>query len=177
MSSILAEEPGFWRIIPLKPFRKTPGVSFDLVPMELLPRIDGIDRVIHQHSAVSPGPVGEVSHPWYLHAHQEDNLIVLAGKRMVDVYSTEYGRVEHFDVEPERIWRDGEVVCDQPAMLVWPVNVFHRIVSGESGSASLNFAVRHSGFDVRTNFSIYDLDTVTGEYRVIREGWKDQTPG
>lgn len=28
----------------------------------------------------------------------------------------------------------------------------------------------------RTNFNVYDLDTVTGEYRVVREGHLDQ-PG
>jgi hypothetical protein len=177
MNPILAEVPGFWRIIVLKPFRKTPGVSFDLVPMELLPRIDGIDRVVHDHSAVSPGPVQDVERPWYLHSHQEDNLIVMAGKRIVDIYSAALGRMENFVVEPDRVWHNGEIVCDRPAMLVWPVDVFHRIVSGESGSSSLNFAVRLPGFDVQTNFSIYELDTKTGEHRVIREGRLDQNPG
>lgn len=177
MEYIHSEKPGFWRILLLKPFRKTPGVSFDIVPMEYLPKIDGIDRVVHDHSAISPGPVLGVERPWYLHPHQEDNLIVLQGKRMVDIYSAKYGRVEHFDVEPDKIWHDGKLVCDQSAMLVWPVNVFHRIVSGEKGSVSLNFAVRLPGFDIKTNFSIYDLDPATGEYGVLREGWKDQSPG
>lgn len=177
MNPVFAEVPRFWRIITLKPFRKTPGVSFDLVRMEFLPRIDGMDRVVHEHGAISPGPVGDVARPWYIHQHQEDNLIVMAGKRIVDIYSAEYCRMETFIVEPDRVWKNGEIFCDAPAMLVWPVNVYHRIVSGESGSSSLNFAVRHPGFDIQTNFSIYDLDTATGVSRVIREGRLDQTQG
>ena len=49
---VLMEEPGFWRIIRLRQFRRTEGVSFDIMPMEVLPRIDGIDRVIHKRHAV-----------------------------------------------------------------------------------------------------------------------------
>jgi len=174
---IIEDVKDFYRIIALRPFRKTEGVSFDIVPMEFLPRIDGIDRVIHAHGAVSPGPVGDVERPWYLHPHQEDNLIVLQGRRTVDIYTRERGRMETFVVEPERILKDGKVFHEGPAMLVWPCNVFHRIRSGEQGSASLNFAARFDGFDIKTNFSIYDLDTATGEYRVIRAGHLDQNPG
>lgn len=173
--NIVAEVPGFYRIIALKPFRRTQGVAFDLVPMELLPKIDGIDRVLHEHGAVSPGAVGAVERPWYLHPHQEDNLIVLAGKRTVDIYNLEHRSMETFTVEPQRIYKNGELFYDGPAMLVWPCNVFHRIVSGMDGSASLNFAARYDGFDIRSNFSIYELDTKIGSYRVIREGHLDQT--
>jgi len=171
---IVEEVPEFYRIIALEPFRKTEGVRFDLVPMDLLPRIDGIDRVIHDKDALSPGPVGGVERPWYLHQSQEDNLIVLHGVRTVDIYTLKHRRVETFVVEPERVLKNGTLVYDGPAMLVWPCNVFHRIRSGERGSASLNFAVRHPGFDIRTNFSVYRLDTDTGDYSVIRAGHLDQ---
>ncbi|WP_199221438.1 hypothetical protein [Desulfonatronum sp. SC1] len=52
--------------------------------------------------------------------------------------------------------------------------MFHRITSGPEGSASLNFAVHYDGLDMRTNFNIYDVNTGTGEYSVIREGFRDQ---
>ena len=177
MSYIVDEVPGFWRIIKLKAFRRTEGVAFDLVPMETLPRIDGIDRVLHAKAALSPGSVGGVSRPWYMHPHQEDNLIVLHGVRTVDIYTLEQGKVETFVVEPQRVLKDGKVIYDGPAMLVWPTMVFHRITSGPEGSASLNFAVRKPGFDIDTNFSVYDLDPATGEYKVIREGKLDQMKG
>lgn len=174
MDYILDEVARFYRVIRLKPFRRTPGVAFDILPMQFLPHIEGIDRVIHQKRALSPGSVGDIERPWYMHPHQEDNLIVLQGVRTVEIYTLEHRRVETFVVEPERIVHNSKVMFEGPAMVVWPTNVFHRIVSGDEGSASLNFAVRLPGFDPATNFSIYDLNTETGEYREIRRGSLDQ---
>ena len=57
--NVFKEIPGFYRIIPLNVLRNTPGVTFDNVPTQALPRIDAIDRVIHKSSAISPGPVGD----------------------------------------------------------------------------------------------------------------------
>ncbi len=172
--TILAEIPGLYRIIGLSVFRRTPGVSFDNVPVGALPRIDAIDRVIHQQKAVSPGPVAGVERPWYMHPHQDDNLVVLHGSRHVDIYSKQHGRIETFLVEADRIEHNGRLLVNGPAMLVWPRGVFHRIESGPEGSASLNFAVHYPGIDMRTNFNIYDLDPETGRFMVIREGFLDQ---
>ncbi|PTN31302.1 hypothetical protein [Desulfonatronum sp. SC1] len=174
-SSVFAEIQDFYKIIPMKPLRRTPGVIFDNVPMELLPRINAIDRVIHAQSAVSPGPVGDVARPWYMHPSQDDNLIVLQGTRHVDIYLQTHGLFS-FTVTPSQILQDGKILFDGPAMLVWPRFVFHRITSGPEGSASLNFAVHYEGLDLRTNFNIYDVDLQTGQYRVIREGFQDQNP-
>jgi hypothetical protein len=173
---VIDEVAGFYRIIELKAFRRTEGVSFDIMPMELLPHIEGIDRVVHKRFALSPGSVGDVERPWYMHTYQEDNLLVLHGSRSVDIYTMKYDRVESFVVEPERIIHNGEVVYEGPAMLVWPTGVFHRITSGEEGSASLNFAVRLEGFDIRTNFNVYDLDIEHGKSTLLRAGYLDQSP-
>ena len=172
--TVIKEVERFYRIIALKPFRRTPGVYFDFVPREALARIDAIDRVIHQQAAISPGPVAGVERPWYMHPHQDDNLVVLYGTRYVDIYTPGHARVESFIVSPNRIESNGEIIYDGPAMLVWPHHVFHRIVSGPEGSASINFAVHNEGFDPRTNFNIHALDTETGDFRVIREGFHDQ---
>lgn len=172
---VFREVPGLYRIIPLTPFRRTAGVRFDFVPVAAVPRISAIDRVLHEGGAVSPGPVGEVARPWYMHPHQDDNLLVLHGERHVELYSESHGRLERFRVYPDRL-EDGEgaMIYDAPCLLVWPVRVFHRIVSGEKGSASLNFAVHYEGFDIRSNFNIYDLDPGTGNHKVLREGHLDQ---
>jgi len=172
---IFREVPGLYRVIPLTPFRRTAGVSFDFVPMAAIPGISAIDRVVHQGGAVSPGPVGGVAQPWYMHPCQDDNLLVLHGVRHVDLYSEKHGRMESFRVYPDRLEDgDGKMICATPCMLVWPTRVFHRIVSGENGSASLNFAVHHEGFDIRTNFNIYDLDQEACRYELLREGYRDQ---
>ena len=172
---VIQQVPNLYRIIPLEVLRKTPGVSFDLVPTEALPHIDGIDRVLHDGGAVSPGAVGEVERPWYLHPSQDDNLVVLHGTRFVDIYTQAHGRVESFTVTSHQIVHNGKTICDGPAMLVWPRGVFHRIRSDEeAGSASINFAVRYEGFDIRANFNVFDLDPASGEYRMIRAGYLDQ---
>ena len=176
MGHVIEEVEGLYQIIALKPFRKTPGVVFDILPHEAMPDVHSMDRVIHKGGAVSPGPVGDVERPLYMHPHQADNLMVFFGERTVDIYSVAHGRMETFVVTPDRIVKNGKVIHEGGGMLVWPVNVFHRIRSGAEGSASLNLAVHYPGFDIRTNFNIYDLDTGTGAYRVIREGFKDQSP-
>lgn len=171
------EVPGLYGILPLRTFRRTPGVHFDVLDPGHLPRIDAIDRVIHSRGAVSPGPAAGVQRPWYMHPFQADNLMVLHGTRDVDLYSRAHGRVENFKVTADSISKGGEVLFTGPAMLVWPAQVFHRILSSpDVGSASVNFAVHFEGWDVRSNFNIYGLDTGTGEFRVLREGHLDQ-PG
>jgi len=173
-SHILLEKPGFFRVVQLMKLRHTPGVHFDCLPMEVLPRIDAVDRVIHDSSAVSPGQIEDIKRPWYMHPAQDDNLLVLYGTRYVDIYSVEHARMESFEVSPVQVSRNGRIISEGPAMLVWPRRVFHRIRSGEEGSASVNFAVHYPGMDIRTNFNIYDLDTETGRFAVIREGFRDQ---
>lgn len=171
---IIEEIPGLYKILPLKVFRKTRKVTFDFVPIDLFPRIDAIDRVIHESNATSPAPVGSVERPWYMHPYQEDNLIVLYGTRHVEIYTPQHGRIEKFTVTPHEIFRDNKVIHIGGAMMGWPTGVFHRIQSGSEGSASLNLAIHYEGFDIRTNFSVYNLSVTTGEYKVIREGHLDQ---
>ncbi len=172
---IVKEIPGLYKVVALQPFRKTAGVSFDILPKNLVPKVDAVDRVIHRNRAVSPGPVGDVKEPWYMHPHQDDNLIVLQGIRYVEIYTKTHGRIESFSITPERIELNSRLLYDGPGLLVWPRGVFHRIKSGKDGSASINLATHYKGIDMRTNFNIYDLDTATGKFRVIREGHLDQS--
>lgn len=173
-NQIIEEIEGLYKVIQLKKFRQTEGVVFDVLLKPMIPKIDSIDRVLHKNAAVSPGPVGGVEKPWYMHPAQADNLFVLEGVRYVEVYTKEHGKIERFTVSPYFIEHNGKKISDGSALLVWPTNVFHRIESGESGSASINLATHSEGFDVKTNFNIYDLNTETGEYRLLREGYKDQ---
>ena len=146
-----------------------------MVALSALTRIDAIDRVIHEGAAVSPGPIENIERPWYMHTAQADNLLVLHGTRYVDIYTPQHGRIEHFTVTSNHVMRDDKILHEGAAMLVWPRGVFHRIVSDpDEGSASINLATHYDGFEIETNFSIYDLNTETGEYHVIRKGSLDQ---
>lgn len=175
MYEVIEEVKGLYQVIQFEDFRKTPGVTFNIMPQHIIQRADSLDRVIHSSKAISPGPIGNTVRPWYMHDYQDDNLAVLYGTREVDIYSPAHGKIEHFTVTANDVFRNGELIAKGGAMLVWPKGVFHRIVSGEEGSASINLAIHYEGWDVRNNFNIYQVNTDTGEYEMVREGFKDQT--
>lgn len=163
-----------YRIIPLRILRRTEGVKFDEVVPSDIPKIKGIDKVIHGPNSISPGPIENVKRPWYMHTHQDDNLMVLLGTRFVDIYDVKTKTKASFIVTPDKIYKNDKLYCDYPAMIVWPSGIFHRIISGPEGSISVNFATRHKGFDIKNNFNIYNLDVVTGNYELLKDGYEDQ---
>ena len=167
-----------YRIIPLRVLRRTTGVMFDeMVPSDI-PKIHGIDRVIHGPNSISPGPVEEsvvpVKRPWYMHPGQDDNLLVLQGTRYIDIFCTKNMTKASFIVSPDRVYKNDKLYFDGPAMVVWPAGIFHRIISGVEGSISVNFATRTDKFDIKDNFNIYQLCTNTGDYHILKEGHEDQ---
>lgn len=174
MDYIIEEVEDFYRVIKLKEFRKTEGVSFDIMIESMIPKIDAIDRVLHKNGALSPGTIGGVKRPWYMHPNQEDNLFVLHGKRNVELYMPKYGKIEKFTITPDYIEHNGKCILEGGGLIAWSTDVFHRIESGDEGSASINLASHHEGFDIKTNFNIYDLDLETGEYKLLRKGYEDQ---
>jgi hypothetical protein len=172
---VIDEVEEFYRIVRLMPLRKTEGVLFDTIPISVFGRIDAIDRVVHDSGAISPGRVGDVKRPWYMHPSQDDHLMVLCGKRVVELYSRKYNQLLEFEITPEYVKKNGKVVFEGQAVVCWPRHVFHRVESShEVGSYSLNFAVHHEAFDIATNFNIYELNTDSGEFKEIRRGELDQ---
>ncbi|MHB1483738.1 MAG: hypothetical protein ACYCYI_03655 [Saccharofermentanales bacterium] len=171
---VIEEIKDFYKIVQFDTFRKTPNVNFDLIPLELFTNIGSLDRVIHKNNAMSPGPVGDIKRPWYMHNFQDDNLVVFGGTRFVEIYTPEHGRIESFTVTSDKVFRGDMLIAEGSVLLIWPRKVFHRILSGTDGSASLNVAVHYDGFDIRTNFDVFDLNTENGDYKVIRKGYEDQ---
>lgn len=167
-----------YRLVPLRMLRRTKGVSFDeMVPSDI-PKITGIDRIIHGPNSISPGPVEDISipvkRPWYMHPGQDDNLLVLQGTRYIDIFDQKTLSKASFIVTPEKVYKNDKLYYNGSAMLVWPAGIFHRIISGIEGSISVNFATRTDKFDIRNNFNIYKLCTETGNYEIIKEGHEDQ---
>lgn len=163
-----------YRIIPLRILRRTTGVKFDEIVPSDIPKIDGIDRVIHASNSISPGPVNNIKRPWYMHKYQDDNLMVLQGTRFVDIYCPKQKIKSSFIITPDKVYKNNLLYCDYPALIVWPAGIFHRIISGPEGSISINFATRHEKFSLKDNFNIYDLNVNTGEFRLLKDGYKDQ---
>lgn len=44
MNYVVAQQEWFWMVIKLAPFRRTPGVYIDIVPMDFLQCVDDIER-------------------------------------------------------------------------------------------------------------------------------------
>ena len=86
-----------YRLIPLRTLRRTAGVLFDEVVPSDIPKIDGIDRVIHKANGISPDPCEGVKRPC-MHHGQDDNLIVLQGERFIDIYCPIKKKKESFIV-------------------------------------------------------------------------------
>lgn len=164
-----------YRLVPLRMLRRTPGVHFDeMVPSDI-PKIDGIDKVIHGPNSISPGPIeGSCKRPWYMHPGQDDNLMVLQGTRYIDIYCPLRKERASFIVTPDKVYKNDKLYYDGSAMVVWPAGIFHRIISGDEGSISINFATRTDKFNLDDNFNIYTLNTKTGEYDVLKDGSEDQ---
>ncbi|AZR81806.1 MULTISPECIES: hypothetical protein [Piscirickettsiaceae] len=159
-------------IIPLKPLRNTPNVQFFSVE-GVTDGLAGVDLVIHEPGGKSPLIAGDDTWYWYMHTDQEDKLVVHQGKRLVELYSEKHGQVERFEVTADAVYHNGEKIHDGAAILGWEPYVFHRVHSPE-GSLSTNYAKRLQGFDIDTNFNIYQLDTESGAYDVARLGALDQ---
>lgn len=167
-----------YRLIPLRVLRRTAGVLFDeMVPSDI-PKIDGIDRVIHAANSISPGPIEDspvpIKRPWYMHPGQDDNLMVLQGTRYVDIYCPENKKKSSFIITPDKIYKNDKLYFNGPAMITWPAGIFHRIISGDEGSISINFSTRTNKFNLSDNFNIYNLCTNTGTYTLLRDGSDDQ---
>jgi hypothetical protein len=162
-----------FHIIPFSLLRHTDNVDFHSIPY--LDQINSMDRVIHSPWAVSPWKVWEVAEWWYMHPSQEDNLITTSWTRIVELYHPKFSdwKIEKFELWDKYIKHNWKIICDWPGILGWPTWVYHRNNSPE-GSASLNLWIRFKGFNVDTEFNIYDIDLKTNKVSVIRKGSLDQ---
>ena len=77
--------------VPLQRLRKTPKVDFEFVP-NCMKELSAIDRVQHEAGAVSPSVEGKEDTLWYMHQDQEDNIMVLHGTRIIELYTQSMGR-------------------------------------------------------------------------------------
>ena len=104
-----------------------------------------------------------------MHTGQDDNLMVVQGTEVYRyILSLKEKEKASFIVTPDKIFKNDKLHYDGPAMIVWPAGIFHRIISGEEGSISINFATRTKDFSLEDNFNVYNLNQHTGEYSIKR---------
>ena len=172
-ADITHKKEWLFHVIPFELLRHTDNVDFHSIPY--LDQINSMDRVIHSPWAISPWKVWEVSEWWYMHPAQEDNLITTSGNRIVELYHPKFSdwKIERFELSDKFIKHNWKIICDWPWILGWPTWIYHRNKSPE-GSASLNLWIRFEGFDIDTEFNIYDINQKTWEIKMIRKGSIDQ---
>ena len=82
-------------------------------------------------------------------------------------------KIEVFEVGPDYIKLNGDIIFKGPAILSWPPLVFHRIKSPK-GSISTNYAYHYPKFSRESNFNIYQLNTKNGDYKIVRKATLDE---
>ena len=124
-------------------FRDTPSVRFFDVTVETS---NARDLVIHSGPAVSP-PDDPKTGAWqfYLHPHQEDNLLAASGGRTFYLVNLAWDVPFHI----VRLNSGGDI-------LRIPPGTFHRSISDGEGSVVLNQAVREQGVSLLREFRVYN---------------------
>ena len=124
-------------------FRDTPSVRFFDVTVGTS---NARDLVIHSGPAVSPPDDAETgAWQFYLHPHQEDNLLAASGGRTFYLVNLAWEVPFHI----VRLESGGDI-------LRIPPGTFHRSISDPEGSVVLNQAVREVGVSLVREFRVYN---------------------
>lgn len=130
-----------FELLPYEKFRDTPSVSFYDITV---PGSNARDLVIHDGPAVSPNNTADGYWQFYMHPHQEDNLLALSGGRTFYLVNFAWDYPFHM----VRLESKGDI-------LRIPPGTFHRSVSDPKGSIVLNQAVRSVETTVEQEFRVY----------------------
>ncbi len=142
-----------FELIPYTRFRDTPSVRFFDVT---IPDSNARDLVVHRGPAVSP-PDAEESGAWqfYLHPHQDDNLLASSGGRTFYLVNLAWAQPFHI----VRLESGGDI-------LHIPRGTFHRSLSDPDGSVVLNQAIREPGVCFEREFRVYNSSNIPKLYAV-----------
>ncbi|VXD15004.1 redox protein [Planktothrix paucivesiculata] len=131
-----------FELIPFHKFRDTPSVRFFDITIA---NSNARDLVFHEGPAISPNNTETGYWQFYLHPHQEDNLLAVSGGRTF--YLVNFA------------WKDPYHIVRLDAnrhILRIPPGTFHRSVSDPDGSLVLNQAVRTAEATIQSEFRVYN---------------------
>lgn len=135
-------------------FRDTPSVRFFDIT---IPDSNVRDLVAHQGAAISPPNSNEGDWEFYLHPHQEDNLLAVSGGRTFYLVNFSWRNPFHIvRLESER------------EMLRIPRGTFHRSVSDPNGSIVINQAVRDNGAVTAREFRVYNSGKIPRLFKLLK---------
>jgi RES domain-containing protein len=143
-----------FEFIPYERFRDTPQVRFFVITV---PGSNAKDLVVNSGPAVSP-PNDPETDAWqfYLHPHQEDNLLALQGGSTFHLVNLGWNYPYHIV----------RLVCGSDILRI-PPGTFYRSVSDPDGSLVLNQAVREEGASVMREFRVYNSSLIPRLLAVI----------
>ncbi|MFM2429402.1 MAG: hypothetical protein RLZZ511_615 [Cyanobacteriota bacterium] len=144
-----------FQLIAYDKFRNTPGVQFFDITIDAS---NARDLVVHDGPAISPNNSPEGFWQFYLHPHQEDNLLSLAGGRTFYLVNFAWEQPFHM----VRLESRGDI-------LRIPPGTFHRSISDPQGSIVLNQAVREEVATVDSEFRVYDSGRIPKLLEVTRQ--------
>ena len=149
-----------FELLPYERFRDTPSVRFFDITVG---PSNARDLVIHSGPAVSP-PDDEDTGAWqfYLHPHQQDNLLAVSGGRTFQLVNFSWDEPFHV----VRLESGGFI-------LRIPPGTFHRSISDPEGSVVLNQAVREPDVCLNREFRIYNSAHLPALQAVIAETAKN----
>lgn len=143
-----------FQLVAYKKFRDTPNVRFfDITIAESNAR----DLVFHDGPAVSPNNDAQNDWQFYLHPHQEDNLLALTGGRTFYLVNLSWAQPYHI----VRLEANGDI-------LQLPPGTFHRSVSDPAGSLVLNQGVRDVQATVEREFRVYNSAEIPPLHRILQ---------
>lgn len=152
-----------FELLPFQRFRDTPRVKFfDITVQSSNVR----DLVLHEGPAVSPNNTSEGAWQFYLHPHQEDNLLAVSGGRTFHLVNFAW----QYPFHEVRLQANRHI-------LRIPPGTFHRSVSDQAGSLVINQAVRAAQASVQSEFRVYSSSDVLPLYRLLTSGLPPQRHG
>jgi hypothetical protein len=141
-----------FELLSYKKFRDTPSVRFFDITIAAS---NARDLVVHQGPAVSPPDSDAGYWQFYLHPHQEDNLLAISGGRTFYLVNFTWNYPYHI----VRLESDREI-------LRIPRGTFHRSVSDTHGSVVMNQAVRDPQATITKEFRVYNSGIIPRLLRV-----------
>jgi hypothetical protein len=142
-----------FELLAYKKFRDTPSVRFFDITV---PDSNVRDLVAHQGAAISPPNSDDGHWQFYLHPHQEDNLLAISGGRTFYLVNFSWSIPFHI----VRLESGGE-------MLRIPRGTFHRSVSDLNGSIVMNQAVRDDRATIAREFRVYNSGKIPRLFRQL----------
>ena len=142
-----------FELLPYHKFRDTPNVRFFDIT---IPHSNARDLVFHDGPAISPNNTANGDWQFYLHPHQEDNLLAVSGGRTFYLINLAWSDPYHV----VRLEANGDI-------LQIPPGTFHRSVSDPNGSLVLNQAVRTDQASIDREFRVYNSAKISRLRQVI----------